>query len=114
MNNGINFYASQTCSDISDECHSKFYPNNELLVQLQEISQFLDIFNSVFCNCSRVFQENTSFPSVYNTMRAVNGSLISVYCDLSFLHCSQIFNEYSLLNQVIKQYKRLMALLYQF
>ena len=98
VNNGINFYASQTCPDISDvhECHSNFNLNNKILGQLQEISQFIDIFNSAFSNCSDVFQENTSSPSGYYTMRAVNGSLISVYCDdNAFDNCSQVFKENS-------------------
>ena len=44
VNNSISFYASQTCPDISDKCHSHFNPNNEILGQLQEISRFIDIF----------------------------------------------------------------------
>ena len=95
VNNGLNFYASQMCSDISDECHCNFNPNNELLRQLQEMLQFIDIFNYAFSNCSRVFQNKTSVPSGYYTLRAVNGSLISVYCDENinaFDNCSQLFN----------------------
>ena len=80
---------------ISDECHDNFNPNSELLGQLEEISQFIDIFNSAFSNCYHVFKENSSAPSGYYMMRVANGSLTSVYCDLSFLNCSQILHVYS-------------------
>ena len=94
MKNG-KFYAFETRSEISDECHDNFNLNSELLGHLQEMSHFINIFNSAFSNCSHVFRENISAPSGYYTLRAVNDSLISVYCDLSFLNCSQILQVYS-------------------
>ena len=94
VNNSFNFYASQMCSDISDECHRNFNHNNELLRQLQDMLQFIDIFNSAFSNCSHVFQKIPSVSSGYYTLKAVNGSLISVYCDdNAFDNCSQVFKE---------------------
>ena len=47
MKNG-KFYAFETCSEISDECHDNFKLNSELLGQLQEMSYFMNIFNSAF------------------------------------------------------------------
>ena len=94
MKNGM-FHGLETFSEISDECYDNFKLNSELLGQLQEMSHFIRIFNSGFSNCSHVFKENISAPSGYYTFRAVNGSLISVYCDLSFLNCSQILQVYT-------------------
>ena len=96
MNNSIKFYALQKCFEISDKCHNNFNPNNELVGQLQELSQFIDIFNSPFRNCSCVFKENklscvfkenSSALSGYYTIQAPNGSLISVYCDMEGSSC---------------------------
>ena len=39
---------------------------------------------------NNVSEENNSALSGYYMMRAANGSLISMYCDPSFLSCSQI------------------------
>ena len=72
-----------------------FNPNSELLDQLEEISQFIDIFKTAFSNCYHVFKQNSSALSGYYMMRTANGSLISMYCDLSFLYCSQILHVYS-------------------
>ena len=47
-----------------------------------------------FLNCLDIFKHNRSAISGYNTMRAPNGSLISVYCDdNAFDNCSQVFKE---------------------
>ena len=92
VNNGIKFSPPHKSSKISDKCHNNFNPNSELLDQLEEISQFINIFNSAFSNCYHVFKENSSAPSGYYMIRATNGSLISVYCDLSFVNCSQILH----------------------
>ena len=96
VNNGIKFSPPHKCSEISDKCHDNFNPKSELLDQLEEISQFIVIFNSPFSNCYHVFKENSSAPSGYYMIRATNGSLISLYCDLSFVNCSQILNINSL------------------
>ena len=96
VNNGIKFSPPHKSSKISDKCHDNFNPNSELLDQLEEISQFINIFNSAFSNCYHVFKENSSAPSGYYMIRATNGSLISVYCDLSFVNCSQILHVNSL------------------
>ena len=74
-------------SEISDECHNNVNPNSELLGQLEEISQFIGIFNSAFSNCYHVFKDNSSAPSGYYMIRAANGSLISVYCDMEGSNC---------------------------
>ena len=92
VNNDIKFSPPHKSSEISDKCHNNFNPNSELLDQLEEISQFINIFNSAFSNCYHVFKENSSAPSGYYMIRATNGSLISVYCDLSFVNCSQILH----------------------
>ena len=39
--------------------------------------------------------QNISAPSGHYTIRAANGSLISVFCDLSFFNCSHILYVYS-------------------
>ena len=95
MNNDTKFSPPHKLSEISDECVDNFNLNSELLGQLEEISQFIDIFNSAFSKCYHVFKENSSAPSGYYTMRAPNGFLISVFCDLSFHNCSQILYVYS-------------------
>ena len=94
VNNDIKFSPPHKRSEISDKCHDNFNPNSELLDQLVEISQFIGIFNSAFSSCYHVFKGNSSAPSGYYMMRTANGSLISVYCDLSFLNCSQILYVY--------------------
>ena len=96
ISNGSEFHLSQLCSQISNKCHNNFEINNELLEQLEEISVFIKKFNSAFFHCSQVFSENSSALSGYYTMRAPNGSLISVYCDdNAFDNCSQVFKENS-------------------
>ena len=64
----------------------------------------MKIFNSAFYNCSDVFKENSSAPSGYYTIRAPNGSIFSVYCDieayingLTLSNCSKIWKQSSLL-----------------
>ena len=49
-----------------------------------------------FLNCADIFKHNKSAISGYYTMRAPNGSLISVYCDdNAFYNCPQVFKENS-------------------
>ena len=96
ISNGSEFHLSQLCSQISHKCHNNFEINNELLEQLEEISLFIKKINSAFSHCSQVFSENSSALSGYYTIRAPNGSLISVYCDdNAFDNCSQVFKENS-------------------
>ena len=95
VNNGIKFSPPHKHSEIFDKCHDNFNPKSELLDQLEEISKFIGIFNSAFSNCYHAFKENSSAPSGYYMMRTANGSLISVYCELSFVNCSQILHVYS-------------------
>ena len=88
VNNGIEIY----CTEITNECHHSFEPSNELLEQLRRMSQFIGTFS----NCSHVFKENRSALSGYYTIRAPNGSLISVYCNNNAIYnCSQVFKENS-------------------
>ena len=95
VNNDIKFSPPYKRSEISDECRDNFNPNSELLDQLEEISQFIGIFKTAFSNCFHVFKQNSSALSGYYMMRTANGSLISMYCDLSFFNCSQILHVYS-------------------
>ena len=95
VNNDIKFSPPHKRSEISDECHDNFNPNSELLDQSEEISQFIGIFKPAFSNCYHVFKQNSSALSGYYMMRTANGSLISMYCDLSFFNCSQILHVYS-------------------
>ena len=95
VSDNTKFYPPHKRPQISDECHDNFNPNSELLEQLEEISQFIGIFNFAFSNCYHVFKENSSALSGYYTIQALNGSLMSVYCDLSFHNCSQILHVYS-------------------
>ena len=102
------------CSDISDKCHRNFNPNNELLRQLQDMLQFIDIFNSAFSNCSHVFQKNPSVSSGYYTLKAVNGSLIYVYCDDNAFDTALKSSKKTVqLCLGTTQYELLMVLLYQ-
>ena len=59
-------------------CHRNFETQyyNELLEQLEEISQHLN------SSCSYIFNSTSSDLSGYYTIQASNGSLISVYCDM--------------------------------
>ena len=59
------FYPPHKRSEISDKCYDNFNPNSELLDQLEEISQFIGIFNSAFSNCYHAFKENKQFSSIW-------------------------------------------------
>ena len=78
INNGMEFYPSKICAEISDVCHNNFETQyyNELLDQLEEISQYLNF------SCSDILNNNHSALSGYYTIPASNGSLITVYCDM--------------------------------
>ena len=91
INNGVTFHQSQQCVKISDENQQSIEDENELLEKLEQISKFINIFNAAFFNCTQVFKENSSALSGYYTMRAPNGSLISVFCeDNAYDNCSQV------------------------
>ena len=86
------------CAEISNECHHGFEPSNELLEQLEKMSQFVGAFS----NCFQIFKEKSSAVSGYYVMHAPNGSLISVYCDIvehiNSLHldnCSHIIDKFN-------------------
>ena len=95
INNDVMFYQSQQCVKIIDENQLNIEAENKLLEKLEQILKFIKMFNAAFSNCTQVFKWNTSALSGYYTMRAPNGSLISIFCDFSFLNCSQILHVYS-------------------
>ena len=74
----MEFYTSKVYTEISDVCHNKFETQyyNELLDQLEEVSQYLN------SSCSHILNSNGSALSGYYTLPASNGSLISVYCGM--------------------------------
>ena len=91
INNGVTFYQSQQCVKIINKDQHNIKAENELLEKLEQISKFISIFNSTFSNCTQVFKQNSSALSGHYTIRAPNGSLISVFCDdNAFDNCSQV------------------------
>ena len=91
-NKGLKFYPLLRCIEVSDKFCVNFEPSTVLLGQLEEISQFLNKYESSFDNCSQVFKKNSSALSGYYRLRGPNSSLISVYCDFNaFNNCSEIF-----------------------
>ena len=91
INNGVTFYQSQQCVEIIDKDQHNIIAENELQEELEQISKFISIFNNAFSNCTQVFKQNSSALSGHYTVRAPNGSLISVFCDdNAFDNCSQV------------------------
>ena len=84
-NYSTDFYPTQYCIDVSYKCE-KNAKNlvEELVKQLQAISEFIHSYPT---GCSEILQRNNLATSSYYTMRAPNGSLISVYCDMEGSNC---------------------------
>ena len=96
INNGVTFYQSQQCVKIIDKDQHDIIVENELQEELEQISKFISNFNNAFSNCTQVFKQNSSALSGHYTVRAPNGSLISVFCDdNAFDNCSQVSKENS-------------------
>ena len=79
-----NFYSSQHCVEKSYECENITDPGKKLMGQLGAISEFI---NSYLTTCLDIKQKNNLSLSGYYTIRAPNGSLISVYCDMEGSNC---------------------------
>ena len=86
-------YEQYCCNDNNTEKTFKIRQNNVLkIIFCSDNSPISCEMYRTFLNCPDIFKHNRSALSGYYTMRAPNGSLISVYCDLSFLSCSQILH----------------------
>ena len=65
ISNGVNFYQSQMCFNISDERNCNINPTTRTVTRDVALYGHL---NSTFYNCSQVFKENISAQSGYHTM----------------------------------------------
>ena len=90
-------YEQYCCNDNNTGKTFKIRQNNVLKIILcPDNSPISCEMYRTFLNCSDIFKNNRSALSGYYTMRAPNGSLISVYCDdNAFDNCSQVFKENS-------------------
>ena len=90
-------YEQYCCNDNNTGKAFKIRQNNVLKIILcPDNSPISCEMYRTFLNCSDIFKHNSSALSGYYTMRAPNGSLISVYCDdNAFNNCSQVFKENS-------------------
>ena len=79
-----NFYSSQHCVEKSYKCENITDLDEKLMGQLEAISKFI---NSYLTTCLDIKQQNNLSLSGYYTIRAPNGSLISVYCDMDVTKC---------------------------
>ena len=86
MNNEMitNFYSSRHCVEKSYECGSITDLGGELMGQLEKISKFI---NSYPTTCLDIKQKSNLSLSGYYIIRAPNGSLTSVYCDMEGSNC---------------------------
>ena len=90
-------YEQYCCNDNNTGKAFKIRQNNVLKIILcPDNSPISCEMYRTFLNCSDIFKHNRSALSGYYTMRAPNGSLISVYRhDNAFDNCSQVFKENS-------------------
>ena len=90
-------YEQYCCNDNNTGKAFKIRHNNVLkIIFCSDNSPISCEMYHTFLNCSDIFKHNRSAISGYYTMRAPNGSLISVYCDdNAFNNCSQVFKENS-------------------
>ena len=79
------FYLSQLCVETYYECEIFTNLGGNLMVQLEAISKL--IINSYPITCFDIKQKNNHAQSGYYTIRAPNGSFISVYCDMEGTNC---------------------------
>ena len=87
--NSINYYPIQYCVEVrnthNNYCGSDFGNLlKSLLLHLEAISESI---NSYPAGCLDILQKNNLAISGYYTIRAPNGSLISVYCDMEGSNC---------------------------
>ena len=88
-------YEQYCCNDNNTGKTFKIRQNNVLkIIFCSDNSPISCEMYRTFLNCTDIFKHNRSAISGYYTMRAPNGSLISVYCDdNAFNNCSQVFKE---------------------
>ena len=87
-NNFTEFYPSQHCAEVSYQCgNGTEYYFQRLLEQLGSISEFIHSYPS---GCLEILQENNLAPSGFYKIRAFNGTLISVYCDMEGSNCDGV------------------------
>ena len=73
---------------MSYQCgNGKEYHFQRLLRQLESISEFIHSYPSGFLE---ILQENNMAPSGFYKIQAINGSLISVYCDMEGSNCDGV------------------------
>ena len=86
--NFTEFYPSQHCVEVSYQCgNGTEYHYQRLLGQLGSISEFIHSYPS---GCLEILQENNLAQSGFYKIRAFNGSLISVYCDMEGSNCDGV------------------------
>ena len=90
-------YEQYCCNDNNTGKTFKIRQNNVLkIIFCSDNSPISCEMYRTFLTCPDIFKHNSSALSGYYTMRAPNGSLISVYCDdNAFDNCSQVFKENS-------------------
>ena len=90
-------YEQYCCNDNNTGKTFKIIQNNVLkIIFCSDNSPISCEMYHTFLNCPDIFKHNKSALSGYYTMRAPNGSLISVYCDdNAFDNCFQVFKENS-------------------
>ena len=82
------FYPSQHCIEMSYKCENTTDLGERLMGQLEAISKFIQIDTYPWpTRCLDIKQQNNFSLSGYYTIRAPNGSLISVYCDMKGSKC---------------------------
>ena len=87
--NSINYYPIQYCVEVRNT-HNNYCGSDlgnlvkSLLLHLEAISESI---NSYPAGCLDILQKNNLAISGYYTIRAPNGSLISVYCDMEGSNC---------------------------
>ena len=90
-------YEQYCCNDNNTGKTFKIRQNNVLkIIFCSDNSPISCEMYRTFLNCTDIFKHNRSALSGYYTMRAPNGSIISVYCDdNAFDNCFQVFKENS-------------------
>ena len=79
-----NFYSSEHCIEKSYECEINTDLGGKLMGQLEGISKFINLYPTT---CHDIKQKNNLSLSGYYKIRAPNGSLISIYCDMEGSNC---------------------------
>ena len=83
--NVSDFYPTHYCADVSNKCSN----DTKYLIEglVEQLEAIFESFYSYPAECLEILQRNNLATSGYHTIRAPNGSFMSVYCDMEGSNC---------------------------